>query len=64
MGFPPPGPHALAMMDIDRPTIDWLAMGASMGVPGVRVETAEDFHAALLRSVAEPGPNLIELKMY
>ena len=38
-----PGPRALSMIDIDRPTIDWCAMAKSMGVPAVQVETAEDF---------------------
>jgi acetolactate synthase-1/2/3 large subunit len=56
--------QALAMIDIDRPTIDWVAMGRSMGVPGVRVETVEDFHAAMVRSAQEPGPGLIEVKLY
>ena len=28
-----PGPQALAMIDIDRPSIDWVAMARSMGVP-------------------------------
>ncbi len=64
MGFGSPGPQALAMIDIDRPTIDWVAMGKSMGVPSVRVESAEDFYAAMARSTAEAGPNLIELKLY
>jgi acetolactate synthase-1/2/3 large subunit len=33
MGFGAPGPQALAMIDIDKPRIDWVAMGTSMGVP-------------------------------
>lgn len=61
---PTPGTRALSMIDIDRPTIDWLAMGKSMGVPGVRVETAEDFLRALLDANAEAGPRLIEVKLY
>ena len=59
-----PGPQALAMIEIDRPTIDWVAMGKSMGVPGVSVDTVEAFTAALLRSVGEPGPSLIEVRLY
>jgi acetolactate synthase-1/2/3 large subunit len=31
-----------------------------MGVPGVRCETAEAFDAAFARSMAEPGPSLIQ----
>ncbi|MET0373216.1 MAG: acetolactate synthase large subunit [Rhizorhabdus sp.] len=64
MGAGTPGPRALAMIDIDRPTIDWVAMARSMGVPGVQVTDAEGFHAALARSAQEPGPQLIEVKLY
>jgi acetolactate synthase-1/2/3 large subunit len=64
MGAGTPGPQALAMIDIDRPSIDWCAMAKSMGVPSLSVTTAEDFHAALVRSVGEPGPRLIEVKLY
>ncbi len=64
MGAGTPGPQALAMIDIDRPTIDWVAMAKSMGVPGVQVATAEDFHAAMVRSVDAEGPVLIEVKLY
>jgi acetolactate synthase-1/2/3 large subunit len=64
MGAGTPGPQALAMIDIDRPTIDWVAMAKSMGVPGVRVETAGDFYKAMVRSAGEPGPSLIEVKLY
>ena len=64
MGAGTPGPQALAMIDIDRPTIDWVAMAKSMGVPGVTVSTAEDFHAAMVRSVDAEGPVLIEVKLY
>jgi len=59
-----PGPQAMAMIDIDRPTIDWIAMARSMGVPGTRVETAGDFYKAMVRSAGEPGPSLIEVKLY
>ncbi|MET0251316.1 MAG: acetolactate synthase large subunit [Novosphingobium sp.] len=58
-----PGPAALAMIDIDRPTIDWVAMARSMGVPGVSVTTAQDFHASMVRSAQEPGPMLIEVQL-
>jgi acetolactate synthase-1/2/3 large subunit len=64
MGAGTPGPQALAMIDIDRPSIDWCAMAKSMGVPSMSVTTAEGFYAALTRSVDEPGPSLIEVKLY
>ena len=64
MGAGTPGPQALAMIDIDRPTIDWVAMAKAMGVPGVSVVTAEGFHAAMVRAAGEPGPALIEVRLY
>ena len=59
-----PGERALRMIDIDRPTIDWLAMGKSMGVPAIRVENAEDFAKAMLDANREAGPRLIEVTLY
>ncbi len=59
-----PSAEALTMIDIDRPTIDWLAMGKSMGVPGVQVDTAEGLTKALLDANGEAGPRLIEVKLY
>ena len=63
MGAGAPGDRALAMIDIDKPRIDWLAMAKSMGVPGVAVETAEGFHKALIDSTRESGPCLIEVRL-
>jgi acetolactate synthase-1/2/3 large subunit len=64
MGAGTPGPQALAMIDIDRPTIDWVAMAKSMGVPGVQVDSAEAFHREMVRSTEAEGPVLIEVKLY
>ena len=58
-----PGPRALSMIDLDNPTIDWLAMAKGMGVPAVAVETAEDFHRQLVASVRADGPVLIGVKL-
>ncbi|BCQ26157.1 acetolactate synthase large subunit [Caballeronia sp. NK8] len=63
MGAGAPGERALSMIDIDKPSIDWLAMAKSMGVPAVAVETAESFHKALVDSAREPGPSLIEVRL-
>jgi acetolactate synthase I/II/III large subunit len=49
------------MIDIDKPRIDWVAMGKSMGCPSVRVETAGDFYRSMVQSCQEPGPSLIEV---
>lgn len=63
MGAGTPGPQAMTMIDIDRPTIDWVAMAKSMGVPALSVTTAEDLYGAMSRSVRESGPQLIEVKL-
>ncbi|NWK98373.1 acetolactate synthase large subunit [Sphingobium lactosutens] len=63
MGAGQPGAQAMAMIDIDRPTIDWVAMAKSMGVPALAVETAEDFTRAMRNSAREPGPSLIEVRL-
>lgn len=61
MGFGKPGPKASAMIDIDKPRIDWVAMGKSMGCPSVRVDNAGDFYQGMVRSSQTPGPMLIEV---
>jgi acetolactate synthase-1/2/3 large subunit len=49
------------MIDIDKPRIDWVAMGTSMGVPSVKVDNAGDFYRSMVKSSHEPGPALIEV---
>ncbi|WP_020651390.1 acetolactate synthase large subunit [Massilia niastensis] len=63
MGAGAPGPQALAMIDIDRPRIDWQAMAKSMGVPSVAVDSAEGFYKAMVASTREQGPSLIEVRL-
>ena len=63
MGFGTPGPRALSMIDIDKPRIDWVAMGTSMGVPSVRVQDAAAFYKEMVNSAREPGPRLIEVAL-
>lgn len=59
-----PGEHALSLIDIDNPTIDWIAMAKSMGVPGVSVDSVDGLTSALLDSVRGEGPLLIEVRLY
>ena len=58
-----PGSNALSMLDIDNPTLDFVALAKGMGVPATRVATAEDLCRALERGFAEPGPHLIEAQL-
>ena len=54
------GKGATSLTDISHPTLDWVSLARGTGVPGVRVETADDLVRQLHRSIAEPGPSLIE----
>ena len=58
-----PGPRALDMLEIGRPDLDWTALAKGMGVPARRVETLEDFGAALRDGFASGAPNLIEVPL-
>ena len=60
VGAGKPGPKALSMLDIDNPTLDWIALAKGMGVPGKRVTSAEELCREIDRGFAEPGPYLIE----
>ena len=55
-----PTEKMLSMLEIDRPSIDWVKISEGMGVPAVAVNTAEDFHREFQRAMAEKGPRLIE----
>ena len=56
----PPGPRAEALLDLDPPRLDFVALAAGMGVPARRATTAEEFTAALADALASPGPQLID----
>ncbi len=55
------GPQTRGMITLASPPLDWVKLAEGMGVPGVRVETAEALTNELERALAEPGPHLIEL---
>ena len=56
-----PGRKAMDMMDLSRPDLDWVRLANGMGVPAMRADTAEQFTDAFARSIATPGPYLIEV---
>ena len=60
-GVTEPGRKAKALTSLANPNLDWVGMANSMGVPGVRVETAEALADQLKRALAASGPNLIEM---
>ena len=54
------GGVARSLTHIGAPDIDFVALAAGFGVPGVRVSTTEELAAALRQALARPGPFLIE----
>ena len=59
-GVDEPGPRSNAVMDFRDAPLDWVSLAKGHGVPGVRVETAEDLMREMEKAIAEPGPHLIE----
>lgn len=60
-GITEPGRKAKSLTSLANPEIDWSRLATGMGVPAVRVETAEELVKQLERALAERGPNLIEM---
>jgi acetolactate synthase-1/2/3 large subunit len=56
-------PKMQSMLELDRPSIDWVQIAEGMGVPAVAVATAGEFHAAFETAMAQKGPRLIEATM-
>lgn len=57
------GRKALDMLDLSRPDIDFVGLAKTMGVPGARVTTMEEFNTEVARGLATPGPYLVEVLM-
>ncbi|MFK8082829.1 MAG: acetolactate synthase large subunit [Granulosicoccus sp.] len=54
------GRVAMDMMELDRPTLDWVAMASGMGVTAKRATTVGEFKQVLELALAYDGPFLIE----
>jgi acetolactate synthase-1/2/3 large subunit len=54
------GDKARSQLDLSNPGLDFVQLGASMGVHAVRATTAEEFNTALETALRSPGPHLIE----
>ncbi len=62
-GLNQPGPHSMALTELNNPPLDWVAIAKGFGVPGVCVDTCEGLADAMQRAMATPGPNLIEARI-
>jgi acetolactate synthase I/II/III large subunit len=58
-----PGRQSAASTSLDNPPLDWVSLSKGMGVPALSVETTDQLEKALKRSLEEPGPRLIEMKL-
>ncbi len=59
-GEAPGGPATRALTSLEPPAIDWVAVARGLGVPGVRVASAEGLADELDRALTSRGPYLIE----
>ncbi|MBX3666449.1 MAG: acetolactate synthase large subunit, partial [Burkholderiales bacterium] len=58
-----PGANARAMLTLDRPDLDWVALAKGYGVEAGRAATLEELAAQFRRGLAVAGPYLIEVVM-
>ncbi len=57
------GDVALDMMELDRPTLDWVSLARGMGVDAIRASTVGELEQALATALATPGPFLVEARL-
>jgi acetolactate synthase I/II/III large subunit len=55
------GARSAAQLGLGDPDLDFVALATGLGVPGSRVDDGASLAATLQRSIAEPGPHLIEV---
>jgi len=63
LGAGQPGPRVRDMFEIGRPDLDWVLLAKGMGVPGIRVNSLEEFANALRGAFVRQGPMLIEVPL-
>ena len=54
------GPRARAMLDLGRPSIEFVPLAEGLGLQAARADTAEAFADELARALATPGPSVVE----
>lgn len=54
------GENARAMLDLDRPNLDWVSLAKGLGVEAGQATTADGFVRLLAAAMARKGPFLIE----
>ncbi len=54
------GPRAKDMLDLGRPSIDFMHLASGLGLHSARAESAGEFTDELARAIATPGPSMVE----
>lgn len=57
------GENSLALTELDRPRVDWLALAKGYGVDAVRVERNAELMQAMKEAVNARAPRLIEMSL-
>jgi len=60
VGADTPGPRARDMLDLGRPDLDFVHIAQGLGLHAARAGSAEQFADELARSLATPGPSVVE----
>ncbi len=55
-----PGQRARDMLDLGRPDLDFVQIARGLGLHAARAESADQFADELARSLATPGPSVVE----
>ena len=60
VGVDAAGPRAREMLDLGRPSIDFVQLARGMGLHAERADSAEQFTDRLAQALATPGPSVVE----
>jgi acetolactate synthase I/II/III large subunit len=63
VGADNPGPRAIDMLTLDRPTLDFAILAKGMGVPGAKAHDLEELTKQLTYAMSQKGPYLIDVVM-
>jgi acetolactate synthase-1/2/3 large subunit len=63
VGAANPGPRAIDMLTLDRPTLEFTMLAKGMGVPGAKAHDLEELTKQLTYAMSQKGPYLIDVVM-
>jgi len=63
VGAANPGPRAIDMLTLDRPTLEFTMLAKGMGVPSAKAHDLEELTKQLTYAMSQKGPYLIDVVM-